>query len=169
MAIDWAKQTPDSEIIITCSQDRPGPAIGFRGLDMGVEEMYEKLAKARGRVVEPSAVCSAGRAPAPLAPTTMRRAEASRATLMTVSSARSVVQVVATLTPASRTRAAAPPGRLDLLRQLLKVLFDAKLHSRKPRRAGALLGASMMISPSGTDLAKSIAASRARPAVSEPS
>lgn len=45
MAIDWAKQTPDSEIIITCSQDRPGPAIGFRGLDMGVEEMYEKLAK----------------------------------------------------------------------------------------------------------------------------
>ena len=45
MAIDWAKKSPDGEVIITCSQERPGPAIGFRGLDMGVEEMYEKLAK----------------------------------------------------------------------------------------------------------------------------
>jgi nucleotide-binding universal stress UspA family protein len=45
MAIDWAKKSADGEVIITCSQERPGPAIGFRGLDMGVEEMYEKLAK----------------------------------------------------------------------------------------------------------------------------
>jgi nucleotide-binding universal stress UspA family protein len=44
-AIEWSRQTPDSEIIITCSQDRPAPGIGFRGLDMGVEEMYEKLVK----------------------------------------------------------------------------------------------------------------------------
>jgi len=44
-AIEWAKQTPDSEIIITCAQERPEPAIGFRGMDFGVEEMYENLVK----------------------------------------------------------------------------------------------------------------------------
>lgn len=44
-AIDWARQTPDSEIIITCAQERPDPAIGFRGMDFGVEEMYEELVK----------------------------------------------------------------------------------------------------------------------------
>lgn len=44
-AIEWAGQTPDSEIIITCAQARPDPAIGFRGMDFGVEEMYEQLVK----------------------------------------------------------------------------------------------------------------------------
>lgn len=44
-AIEFAKMVPDSEIIVVCSQDRPGPAIGFRGMDFGVEEMYDKLAE----------------------------------------------------------------------------------------------------------------------------
>ena len=44
-AIEWAKPTSDTEIIITCSQERPDPAIGFRGMDFGVEEMYEELVK----------------------------------------------------------------------------------------------------------------------------
>lgn len=57
-AIEWARQTPDSEIIITCSQDRPGPGIGFRGLDMGVEEMYEKLVtRIEKELTEAAAVC----------------------------------------------------------------------------------------------------------------
>jgi nucleotide-binding universal stress UspA family protein len=57
-AIDWAKRTPDSEIIITCSQDRPGPAIGFRGLDFGVEEMYEKLVeRIEKELTEAAAMC----------------------------------------------------------------------------------------------------------------
>ena len=42
-AIQWARDVPDGEIIITCSQERPDPAIGMRGLEFGVEEMYEKL------------------------------------------------------------------------------------------------------------------------------
>jgi nucleotide-binding universal stress UspA family protein len=57
-AIDWAKRTPDSEIIITCSQDRPGPGIGFRGLDFGVEEMYEKLVeRIEKELTEAAAMC----------------------------------------------------------------------------------------------------------------
>jgi len=57
-AIEWAKETTDSEIIITCSQERPGPAIGFRGLDMGVEEMYEELVKRiEKELAEAAAVC----------------------------------------------------------------------------------------------------------------
>ena len=57
-AIDWAKKTPDSEIIITCSQERPGPAIGFRGLDFGVEEMFEKLVqRIEAELAEAAAIC----------------------------------------------------------------------------------------------------------------
>jgi nucleotide-binding universal stress UspA family protein len=57
-AIEWSRQTPDSEIIITCSQDRPAPGIGFRGLDMGVEEMYEKLVKRiEQELAEAAALC----------------------------------------------------------------------------------------------------------------
>ena len=57
-AIEWARQTPDSEIIITCSQDRPAPGIGFRGLDMGVEEMYEKLVtRIEQELTEAAAIC----------------------------------------------------------------------------------------------------------------
>jgi len=43
-AISWALST-DGEVIIMCSQERPGPAIGSRGLQFGVEEMYEDLVK----------------------------------------------------------------------------------------------------------------------------
>jgi len=57
-AIEWSRQTPDSEIIITCSQDRPAPGIGFRGLDMGVEEMYEKLVtRIEQELAEAAALC----------------------------------------------------------------------------------------------------------------
>jgi nucleotide-binding universal stress UspA family protein len=42
-AIDWVRGTPDGEIIITCSQERPDPGISMRGLEIGVEEMYERL------------------------------------------------------------------------------------------------------------------------------
>lgn len=60
MAIDWAKQTPDGEVIITCSQERPAPGIGFRGLDMGVEEMYEQLVKRiEQELAEAAAICDA--------------------------------------------------------------------------------------------------------------
>jgi nucleotide-binding universal stress UspA family protein len=59
-AIDWAKRTPDNEIIITCAQDRPGPGIGFRGLDFGVEEMYEKLVvRIEKELAEAAAMCEA--------------------------------------------------------------------------------------------------------------
>ena len=57
-AIEWAKQSPDSEIIITCAQERPEPAVGFRGMDFGVEEMYEKLLKQIEKdLAEAGAVC----------------------------------------------------------------------------------------------------------------
>ncbi len=44
-ATEWAKVMPDGEIVIACAQDRPGPAIGFRGYEFGVEEMWDDLAK----------------------------------------------------------------------------------------------------------------------------
>jgi nucleotide-binding universal stress UspA family protein len=57
-AITWAKRTPDGEIIIACSQERPDPAIGFRGLDMGVEEMYDELVKRiEAELTEAGKVC----------------------------------------------------------------------------------------------------------------
>ncbi len=57
-AIEWAQKTPDSEIIITCAQERPGPGIGFRGLDFGVEEMYEQLMKRiEAELAEAAAIC----------------------------------------------------------------------------------------------------------------
>ena len=42
-AIQWARDLSDAEIIIMCSQERPDPAVGMRGMEFGVEEMYEKL------------------------------------------------------------------------------------------------------------------------------
>ncbi len=57
-AISWARDRPDSEIIITCAQERPDPAIGFRGMDFGVEEMYEELVKRIEKdLAEAAAVC----------------------------------------------------------------------------------------------------------------
>jgi len=44
-AVEIAKLMPDGEILIACAQDRPAPAIGFRGPDFGVEEMWEKVEK----------------------------------------------------------------------------------------------------------------------------
>jgi nucleotide-binding universal stress UspA family protein len=45
MAIEWATKVPDGEVIVACAQDRPGPGIGFRGVDFGVEEMWDELQK----------------------------------------------------------------------------------------------------------------------------
>jgi nucleotide-binding universal stress UspA family protein len=45
VAVEFAKMMPDSEIMIACAQDRPGPAVGFRGAEFGVEEMWDELAK----------------------------------------------------------------------------------------------------------------------------
>ncbi len=45
IAVEFAKMMPDSEIMIACAQDRPGPAVGFRGPEFGVEEMWDDLAK----------------------------------------------------------------------------------------------------------------------------
>jgi len=42
-AIEWARDVPDGEIIIMCSQERPDPAVGMRGLELGVEQMYDEL------------------------------------------------------------------------------------------------------------------------------
>jgi nucleotide-binding universal stress UspA family protein len=44
-AIEWAKSVPDAEIVVACAQGRSGPAIGFRGLEFGVEEMWEEQEK----------------------------------------------------------------------------------------------------------------------------
>ena len=44
-AIAWAHDALVDEIIITCAQERPDPAIGFRGPATGIEEMYEELVK----------------------------------------------------------------------------------------------------------------------------
>ena len=45
VAIEWAKVVPDSEIIVTCAQGRSGSAVGFRGPEFGVEEMWDELEK----------------------------------------------------------------------------------------------------------------------------
>jgi nucleotide-binding universal stress UspA family protein len=45
VAVEFARMMPDSEIIITCAQNRPAPAVGFRGAEFGVEEMWDKLTK----------------------------------------------------------------------------------------------------------------------------
>jgi nucleotide-binding universal stress UspA family protein len=42
-AVEVAKMAPDGEVYIACAQDRPGPAVGFRGPEMGVEEMWAEL------------------------------------------------------------------------------------------------------------------------------
>ncbi|MFA4965948.1 MAG: universal stress protein [Thermoleophilia bacterium] len=42
-AIELAKTMPDGEVMVACAQDRPGPAVGFRGLEFGVEEMWDKV------------------------------------------------------------------------------------------------------------------------------
>lgn len=44
-AIDWAKSVPDGEIVVACAQGRSGPAVGFRGPEFGVEEMWDELEK----------------------------------------------------------------------------------------------------------------------------
>jgi nucleotide-binding universal stress UspA family protein len=44
-AIEWAKAVPDGEIIVACAQGRHGSGVGFRGLDFGVEEMWDELQK----------------------------------------------------------------------------------------------------------------------------
>lgn len=44
-AIEFAQMIPDSEIVVACAQDRPGPAVSFRGPAIGVEEMWDELAK----------------------------------------------------------------------------------------------------------------------------
>ena len=42
-AVGIAKIMPDGEIMIACAQDRPAPAVGFRGPEFGVEELWEKV------------------------------------------------------------------------------------------------------------------------------
>lgn len=44
-AIEWAKTVADGEIIVACAQGRSGPAVGFRGPEIGVEEMWDELQK----------------------------------------------------------------------------------------------------------------------------
>ena len=44
-AIEWAKAVPDSEIIVACARGHSGSAIGFRGPEFGVEEMWDELEK----------------------------------------------------------------------------------------------------------------------------
>jgi nucleotide-binding universal stress UspA family protein len=44
-AVEFAKMVPDGEIIIACAEERSGPAVGFRGPEMGVEEYWEKLSQ----------------------------------------------------------------------------------------------------------------------------
>lgn len=45
VAVEFAKMMPDSEIVIACAQDRPGPAVSFRGAAFGVEEMWDEVAQ----------------------------------------------------------------------------------------------------------------------------
>lgn len=45
VAVEFAKMMPDGEIVIACAQDRPGPAVAFRGAAFGVEEMWDKVAE----------------------------------------------------------------------------------------------------------------------------
>jgi nucleotide-binding universal stress UspA family protein len=42
-AVQIAKIMPEGEIMVACAQDRPAPAVGFRGVDFGVEELWEKV------------------------------------------------------------------------------------------------------------------------------
>jgi nucleotide-binding universal stress UspA family protein len=56
VAIEYAKMMQDGEVLITCAQDRPGPAVGFRGPEFGVEEMWDKLAQ---KIEEELAVAAA--------------------------------------------------------------------------------------------------------------
>jgi len=44
-AIEWAKVVEGAEIIVACAQGRSGPAVGFRGFEFGVEEMWDELQK----------------------------------------------------------------------------------------------------------------------------
>jgi nucleotide-binding universal stress UspA family protein len=42
-AVEQAKLRHASEIVIVCAQDRQGPAVGFRGPEIGAEEWWEEL------------------------------------------------------------------------------------------------------------------------------
>jgi nucleotide-binding universal stress UspA family protein len=42
-AVEIAKLVPDAEVMIACAQDRPAPAIGFRGPEIGAETMWEEF------------------------------------------------------------------------------------------------------------------------------
>jgi nucleotide-binding universal stress UspA family protein len=44
-AIEWAKAMPSGEIIVACAKGRSGPAVGFRGAEFGVEEMWDEIEK----------------------------------------------------------------------------------------------------------------------------
>ena len=54
-AVAFAKMMPDAHIMVACAQDRPAPGIGFRGMDFGVEEMWDEQAK---RIEEELAVAA---------------------------------------------------------------------------------------------------------------
>jgi nucleotide-binding universal stress UspA family protein len=55
MAVAWAKTVPDAEIIVACSNERSGPAIGFRGAEMGVEEWWDELEKKANAMLDEAA------------------------------------------------------------------------------------------------------------------
>ena len=44
-AAEIAKMAPDGQVMIACAQDRPAPGIGFRGPEIGVEELWDEVAK----------------------------------------------------------------------------------------------------------------------------
>jgi nucleotide-binding universal stress UspA family protein len=59
-AIAWAHRLADGEIIIMCAQERPDPGVGPRGLQLGVEEMYDELLKRiEQELAEAAAKCQA--------------------------------------------------------------------------------------------------------------
>jgi len=44
-AIEIAKMASEGDIFITCAQHRSAPAVGFRGAEFGVEEMWDEQAE----------------------------------------------------------------------------------------------------------------------------
>lgn len=71
-AVKMAKVMPEGEIVIACAQDRPAPAVGFRGPAFGVEEMWEKVVASieEGLAEASTRVSAAGvKVPRPALPT----------------------------------------------------------------------------------------------------